>query len=377
MAKNYDCIVAGLGGFGSSALYHVARRGVSVLGLERFGLAHDRGSSHGETRIIRQAYFEHPDYVPLCRRAYELWRDLEEETGRQLARWCSVLLAGPAEGETVAGAKAASRLHGVPLQEVSRDEARTRFPGFRFPDDSSLVFEPQAGYLLVEECVRSHIRRAADHGAVLKTGERVVDWDADGRTVRVQTDRAAYEAARLIVTAGPWAAELLSELGLALRVVRKPVLWHRAVPQGVPRDRLPVFYVERPAGAFYGVPGLDGRTVKLAEHTGGREVSDPAQVDRALHPEDLRPVQEFIRKMVLFVEAHPVRHAVCMYTHSPDGHFVVDRHPQHETIAFGAGFSGHGFKFTPVLGAALADLALEGRTEHPITFLRCDRDSLQ
>ncbi|MBW3542390.1 MAG: N-methyl-L-tryptophan oxidase, partial [Planctomycetes bacterium] len=221
----FDCIVLGVGGFGSGALYHLARRGVRVLGIDRFVPPHGRGSSHGESRIIRQAYFEHPDYVPLCRRACELWRELESETGRDLMRLCGLLIVGPPDGEAVPGANAAARQHGVTIENLSRAEAAARFPTFGFPEASQAVYEPVAGYLHVEECLAAHIERAVAHGAELLTNEIVHEWSVSNGEVAVVTNRGRYTAARLIITAGPWASRVLADLGVPLCVVRKPQLW--------------------------------------------------------------------------------------------------------------------------------------------------------
>jgi sarcosine oxidase len=348
-----------------------------VLGLEQFGAAHDRGSSHGETRIIRKAYFEHPDYVPLLRRAYALWRELESESGRSLMHLCGLMLAGPPAGEAIPGAKLSAELHGLNIESVSPVEASQRFPGFRIPQGFDVVFEADAGYLEVENCVRAHIERARSYDAAMRLDETVLNWASDGRTVRVRTDRDEYEAGTLIVTAGAWSRRLLSGVNVRLTVLRKPVFWHAVTSAVYDLDRgAPAFYFEMPAGAFYGFPSLDGRTVKLAEHTGGGPVDDPAGIDRTVRQGDHESVRRFIEQAMPALNPQPVRHSVCMYTMTPDGHFLVDRHPEHANVVFGAGFSGHGFKFTSVLGEALADLALEGRTELPIGFLGIERAGL-
>ena len=374
MPDTYDAIVIGLGGFGSGALYHLARRGVRVLGIEQFGVAHDRGSSHGETRIIRKAYFEHPDYVPLLVRAYELWRELESECGRTLMHLGGLMLAGPPEGEAIAGAKLAARLHRIQIEEIDAVAGRRRFPGFRVPEGFSVLFEPEAGYLEVENCVRAHLEQAVAHGALVHTDETVLDWTSDGTRATVRTDRDSYEAASLVITAGPWASTVAGDLELPLQVVRKPAFWHPVMNRHYDVSAgAPAFYFEMPAGAFYGFPSLDGATLKVAEHTGGRPVSDASRVDRSAHPDDIAPVAEFVRTSLPGIIPEPVRHSVCLYTLTPDHHFIIDRHPEHPNVSIGAGFSGHGFKFTTVLGQALADLAADGRTDLPIGFLSATR----
>jgi sarcosine oxidase len=377
MRTNYDCIVLGLGGFGSGALDHLARRGQTVLGIERFGVAHDRGSSHGETRIIRQAYFEHPDYVPLLKRAYDLWAELEDDCRRPLANYCGLMLAGPPDGEAISGAHISAAQHGIAIEDVPRSQFEGRFPGFRIPDKFAAVYEPGAGFLRVEECVRAHIERAEQHGATLALDETVISWSANGDTIRLQTDRGEYSSAQLVITAGAWAQDLLADLHVPLTVLRKPIFWHAVTTSDHNASAgRPAFYVETAAGAFYGFPALDDRSLKVAEHTGGRFVDDPLQLDREIHPFDTDPVRTFLENHMSGVDLDPVQSAVCMYTMTEDHHFIVDRHPEHPNVVVGAGFSGHGFKFTTVLGEAMADLAVDGKTDLPIGFLSIHRDTL-
>jgi sarcosine oxidase len=375
MSSVYDCIVLGVGGFGSGALYHLARRGLKVLGLEQFSPVHDRGSSHGETRIIRQAYYEHPDYVPLLLRGYELWNDLESETGKQVLFPVGLFLAGYPGGEVVPGTEHAAALHGLPLDCFTPEEARRRFPGYDFPDDFRIIFERQAGYLAVEECVRTHISAALQLGAELRSGETVLGWEVRRGTVHVRTDQGEYQAARLVITAGAWASQLLAGLNVQLRVLRKFLGWFPTQSDVYnASEGNSTFVYELPGGKFfYGFPSIDGQAIKVAEHSGGDEVADPRQVDRSAHPVDVQNLAGFVRDYLPQVGTALDRHAVCLYTMSPDSHFVVDRHPQHPQVVFGAGFSGHGFKFTSVIGEALADLAADGKTALPIDFLSLAR----
>ena len=383
MADVFDVIVLGLGGFGSGAAYHLARRGLRVLGLDRFGPAHDRGSSHGETRIIRKAYFEHPDYVPLLLRAYDLWADLEAESQRQLFWKCGLMLAGLPESEAISGARLSANQHDLTIENLSASAAMQRWPGFRVPDSFDVVFEPDAGFLKVEDCVRTHLDRAVTRGATLLFDEPVVSWSSTGNEVRVRTASREFIAASLVITAGSWAAAVLSDLKLPLQVLRKPIFWHETTTAACNLDSgMPTFYFEMPSNvghvsnvphSFYGFPSLDGQALKVAEHSGGDLVDDPLLVDRQLHDSDVRPVSEFLQACLPSVRSQPARHSVCMYTVSPDRHFVVDRHPLFPNVVIGCGFSGHGFKFTSVLGEALADLAANGRTELPIDFLNLRR----
>lgn len=374
MAETYDVIVLGVGGFGSGAFYHLAKRCQKVLGIEQFGIAHDQGSSHGETRIIRKAYFEHPNYVPLAIRAYDLWRDLESESGQNLMRLSGVLLAGPSEGQAVSGAKVSAKQHGLLLEELTPKEARDRFPGLKFDDQFAVVHEPDAGYLYVEKCVTAHIVQAQKLGGVLKTRETVLDWSSDNKTVKVQTDKSQYEARGLVITAGPWAVRMLKGLSVTLKVLRKPVFWskvHAGFEKTIPG--WPGFLFELPQGVFYGLPGSDGASLKLAEHTGGQVVEDPAKASRQVLPQDQQAIEGFIRQCVPAARMDFQRQSVCFYTMTPDSHFLIDRHSGYSNVVFGAGFSGHGFKFTSVLGLALSEMISGGSTSLPVQFLSLSR----
>lgn len=369
-----DVLVAGVGGCGASALYHLARRGVRAIGIDRFPPGHDRGSSHGDTRVIRQAYFEHPDYVPLLRRAYDLWREIEDDADATLLELCGLLLMGPPEGEALAGCREASEKYGVPLDEVDAAAVVDRFPSVRLADGLSAVWEPLGGYLRVEECVRTYARRAVEQGAQLRTGESIVGWEAHGDHVMVRTDAATYEADRLVLCPGAWAPDVLGDVGAAFQILRKVLLWY---PRQNDSAALPdhAFFFELPYGLFYGFPSIDGATVKLAEHSGGGEVGDPLAVDRALSAPDHAAPDRFVRDALPGVTPSVAQHAVCLYTMTKDGHFVVDTHPEHENVVFAAGFSGHGFKFMSAMGAILAELAVDGRTDSSIDFLGVSRFS--
>jgi len=372
----YDAIVLGSGGVGSAALDHLARRGAHVLGLDRFAPGHDRGSSHGDTRIIRQAYYEHPDYVPLVLRAYELWAELSERRGVCLGRELGLLQVGPPEGEVLCGVLASAAHHGLDVERLDGDEIEARWPGFRARGALAGVFERRAGYLRVEECVKAHAAEAVAHGAELRVGCDVQSWRAEGSGVVVETSQGNFSAGALVVTAGAWASQMLDDLGIWFEVRRKPVFWFDQASADYQADRCPCFLFETPSGIYYGMPQIDDGQVKAAEHTGGAVVDDPAMLDRQMHTADLTPVDQFLAVHLPKIVRRPVRHSVCMYTMTRDSHFVVDRHPEHPQVVFAAGLSGHGFKFTSVLGEALADLATAGRTRLPIGFLACQRPGI-
>jgi sarcosine oxidase len=373
----YDVIVLGTGGVGSAAAYHVARRGAKVLGIDRFPGGHDRGSSHGQTRVIRQAYFEHPGYVPLLLRAYELWRDLEQVSGVDLLHQVGLLQVGPPDGVVIRGVLESASRHSLAVQQLTAEEAHRRFPGFRVAEGYAGVFEPAAGYLKVERCVLAHLAAAKACGAELRYGLQARSWRLDDRGVRIETDQGDFAAAKLIITAGPWAPQLLADLGVPLVVRRKHLYWFPAGDRRYGQKQgCPTYLFELPYGIFYGFPRIDDLGVKVAEHSGGATVADPLTDTRELDAADLARVEAFLAAHLPGV-GRPMQHrTVCYYTMSPDEHFVVDRHPQYASVFFAAGLSGHGFKFTSVLGDALADLASEGRTALPIRFLSLARFAL-
>jgi len=376
MPARFDCdvIVWGLGAMGSATAWRLAEAGARVIGFEQFGPAHDRGSSHGETRIIRKAYFEHPDYVPLLEVAYRLWRELETGLPRPLFQPVGLFLAGPPGSEAVEGTLAAGREHQLPLERLSPSQARVRFPGFRFDDDFEVVWEQQAGYLEVERCVLAQLDRARALQADLRFHTPITGWNGDERGVTVETADGTVRARSLVVTAGPWSGPLVP--GLTVR--RKPVFWFPA-PAGLLQSQgAGTFFFDLPVGQFYGFPsrepaGSASPTFKVAEHSGGAVVDDPAQVDRTQQAADLEKMRAFLRQHIPGAGPIPSAHSVCLYTLTTDQHFVIDRHPEQPAVVVGAGFSGHGFKFAPVVGQALADLALQGESTLPIGFLGWNR----
>lgn len=369
----YDVIVLGAGGVGSAATLQLAQRGLRVLGIDRFAPPHDRGSSHGQTRIIRQAYFEHADYVPLALESYRLWEELERASGQRLKVETGLMQAGPADGVVVPGVMHAARVHGLDVEELSAGEIERRWPAFRNLDGMVGAFERRAGYLRVEDCVAACLAAAKMCGADLLDGVEVLDWSIAGE-VRVRTTDGVYAAERLVIAAGAWTSQLLHALRLDLKVRRKMMMWHAAGdPQLHASAGFPCFLFECPDGVFYGMPAIDRRGLKVAQHDGGSVVVDPLMVDRELRESDRAPVESFLRRHLPEVTIPCAEHAACLYTMSPDENFIVDRHPEDPRVVFAAGLSGHGFKFTPALGRALAELAIDGETSLPVNFLSLKR----
>lgn len=369
----YQAIVLGVGGVGSAALDHLARRGVRVLGLDRFPPGHDRGSSHGATRIIRQAYFEHPHYVPLVLRAYDLWDELARRVSQTLYEEVGLLQIGPPRGEVVGGVLASAEAHGLEVDRLSAEQITRQWPGFHVPDAMGGVYERRAGFLHVERCVSAQASLAVAAGAELLTDRAIVSWQADGSGIVVRTDRETLCADALVICTGAWAGQMLANIGVRFEVRRKPLFWFETLDEAYRKEHCPAFLYELPQGIFYGTPQLDADGVKVAEHTGGDVVADPLDLVRQMTAIDLLPVEQFVRACLPRAGRRVTRHSVCMYTMSPDAHFVVDRHPLHPQVIFVAGLSGHGFKFTPVLGEIIADLIIDGQTKQPIDFLRRSR----
>jgi len=373
-----DVLIIGTGAVGSAAMYYLAERGVNVVGLDRFPVAHDKGSSHGQTRIIRLAYFEHPNYVPLLNRSYELWKDLEEKSGNQLYSETGIIQIGPADGEIVAGVRESAQQHGLEIENLTASDVTSRYPGFLVPEGMEAVFEKRAGFLKVEQSIKTYIDLALNYGAELHTGVSVDSWkrSSDNR-IEVITDRGVFSADNLIVTAGAWATDLLRPLNLNLTVVRKPLFWFESDRTYDIEAGCPAFFYETPQGAFYGFPSIDELGLKVAEHTSGDPVLDPLKIDRSLHKTDKTKIDGFItRHLSKMHNPRMTDHKICMYTRSEDEHFIVDSIPGSPQVNFVAGLSGHGFKMASVLGEIMADLAINKSTNHPIEFLSAKRFTL-
>lgn len=370
-----DVIIVGLGAMGSAAAYHLARRGVRVIGLEQYTPVHDRGSSHGRSRIIREAYFEHPDYVPLIQRAYEQWRALQEGSGARLLVMTGGLMIGPDDGVLVQGALASARTHSLPYELIPADEVQRRFPPFRLPPGTVAVQEPNAGVLFPEACVRAHLDGAARAGAALHFEEPVLRWTADGERVEVVTATQTYAASRLVITAGPWAPQVLRALGLPLAVERNVMYWFAPLrtPAAFAPERFPIYICEyRRDAFFYGFPAEPDAGVKVAHHHSG-VFCTPQTIRREVAPDEVARMRALLAAHLPDANGALLQTATCMYTNTPDGHFIIDRHPQWSHVTLACGFSGHGFKFASVVGEVLADLAIDGWTRHPIDLFRLAR----
>jgi sarcosine oxidase len=373
----FDTVVVGLGGMGSATLYQLARRGHKVLGVERFTIPHEMGSSHGITRIIRLAYFEHPSYVPLLRRAYTLWRAAGDAVGEQLLWTTGSLDIGLPEGGLVEGSRQACELHGLAHEVLSAVDVHRRFPGYDLPAEASAVFQPEGGYLLAERCVVAHATLAERAGAAIHVGERVLDWEADASGVRVRTDRAVYAADRLVLTAGAWMAKLAPILSGIAAPERQVVGWFQPLaPELFEPARFPVFNMRVAEGTFYGVPAVGRPGLKVGRWHHRREAVDPDAMDRSCGPADEAVLRQCVRRYFPQAAGPALALNACLFTNSPDEQFIIDLHPAHPRVSLAAGFSGHGFKFCSVVGEIMADLAESGRTRHDIGMFTLGRSEV-
>lgn len=355
--SRYDVIIAGLGAMGSAAAFHLARRGVRVLGLDRHTPPHTFGSSHGDTRIIREAYFEHPVYVPMVQRAFELWRELEKVSGTALLTETGGLMIGRPDSDVVAGARRSAEAHGLPHALLSASDVRARFPALRPDHDMVAVWEPRAGILFPEACISATLAQARQHGAVCCFAEPVQNWVADGDDIRVSTTRGEYRARRLIITAGAWIGSLLPTLDLPFRIERQVLHWFEVASdaESFAVERCPIHLWQFDGRRFfYGFPDLGGG-VKAAFHHDG-EVTTIEGVRREVAPEEVESMRAVLRRFVPGADGGLRASVVCVYTNTPDEHFWIDRHPYHQEVLIASPCSGHGFKFAPAIGEILADL---------------------
>ncbi len=370
----YDVAIAGLGAMGSAAAYHLAKRGERVLGLDRYSPPHDLGSSHGPTRIIREAYFEDPSYVPIVRRAHELWRELQEVSGRDLLLQTGGLMIGRPEDDLVKGSETSARLHELPFEMLSSSELVKRFPGLRPTDDMAAIWDPMAGILYPEACIEAHLTLARAAGADLRFDEPVVDWRAECEGVEVRTTKTSYKAKKLIISAGAWLPALTPDLGLPIEVERQVLFWFepRSNPALFKAGVCPIFVFDYDGEHhLYGFPDL-GEGVKAAlMHQG--EPSDADTLRRDVDDRDEQAIRSQLERFLPDVVGRRIDAQVCMFTNTPDLHFLIDFHPRHSQVVIASPCSGHGFKFASAIGEILADLVEEGKTRHDISLFGVDR----
>lgn len=360
MKATFDIGIVGLGAVGSSALHHAALAGLSAVGFDRFAPPHTLGSSHGGSRIIRRAYFEGSMYVPLLSRAYELWKHLEEASGRSLMHMNGCLTIGKADGETLHAARAGAEAYEIPFDLLSPHEVGERFPAFHLRDDEAALFEPEAGWLDPEACISTHLELAARSGAEIRVDEPVRTWGVVGDDVRIETHSGTFDVRRLVLCAGGWIAPLLREIDVPLKIERQVNGWFRPT---VADDRFrpehcPVYVWKYDSGGvLYGFPDT-GDGVKTGLHHTGEFVDHPDELDRSVHEEDLHALRRRTKQLLPRACGEVVKSATCFYTNTPDEHFLIDRHPGLERVVYASACSGHGFKASNAVGESLVRLAV-------------------
>jgi len=361
-AERFDTVIVGLGAMGSAALHHLALRGVKVLGVDTFATPHVHGSTHGRTRIIREAYYEHPCYVPIVQRAYELWAQLEREIGEQLFVQTGGLMIGPPDGEIFAGALRSATEHGLAHTILEPREVHARFPGFRVPEGSMALHEPRAGLLFPEKCVEAHLALARRAGASVRTGVTVTAWDADD-DVRILTDAGELRARTLILAAGPWLPALVPELELPLEVERQLFHWFEPAshPEWYDAAHSPISLIEYARDRFFATFPDVGHGVKAGVHHEGEVIDIDAPRAPASEAEGAE-MQALLARYLPQAAGRILDRATCVYTNTPDHDFVLDRHPEHPNVIIASPCSGHGFKFSSAIREILADFVTSRQT---------------
>jgi len=374
--ERFDAIVIGIGGAGSAALYHLARRGKRVLGIEQFGIAHELGSSHGLTRIIRLAYYEHPDYVPLLRRAYELWRGLERDSGKRLLHITGSIDAGPPDSQVFAGSLESCRVHNLPHEVLTSAELTRRFPGYHLPDNTMALLQPEGGFLIPEQCIESHVALAREAGATVLTREKVLGWSEKNGSVEVRTGSGSFLASQLVITAGAWISELLPHLRELVQPERLVLGWFALQrPDLFSPARFPVFNLTVEEGRFYGFPAFGIPGFKFGRWHHREEITAPDSMDRAIHQADRELLPAFARRYFPDGAGEGLQFKTCLFTNTPDEHFLLERHSS--IVTYASACSGHGFKFCSVIGEIMAQLALDGTTPHDILPFALDRPRIR
>ncbi len=368
--KSLDAVVVGSGAMGSAALFHLARRGARVAGFDAYTPPHALGSSHGETRMIREAYYEDVRYVPLLRRAYELWHDLARNAATELIVETGGVFAGPPQGVLIAGIEIAGREHGIAIERLAGEALVARAPWLRLPGDMVAVTEPRAGFLHPERCIEAHLRLAAAGGADVHSDEPVMHWRASDDGVVVETKNGRYAAARLILCAGAGMTAWLADAGVETTVTRQPIFWFTTGSNTASLDRVWAIQIDDER-LLYGFPDVGGG-LKATIHYGG-EPTTWQTVNRAVGPDEARETQELLARYLPGVHGDLLRAVACIYTNTRDHHFAIDSHPSHANTLLVSACSGHGFKFASAIGEAAAQWATDGASKLDLSLFSLDR----
>lgn len=372
--KHYNAIVAGVGGMGSATCYQLARRNKRVLGIERFDVPHDLGSSHGYTRIIRLAYYEHPSYVMLLKRAYELWDEIESRTGQKLLHKTGSIDAGPADSWVFKGSLQSCVEFDLPHEVLNGEELSRRFPGYRLPRETLAVFQPDGGFLVPEQATVTFVEAAHALGAEIHGREALLEWEPWGDGVRVLTDRDEYTADALVFTGGSWSQNLLPFLRNLAVPERQVLAWLQpSRPELFRPENFPVFNCLVPEGRYYGFPVFAVPGFKFGRYHHFEETGEAEYMSREAYREDEEVLRDFAARYFPDGAGPTMILKACMFTNSPDRHFIIDLHPSFPQVSFAAGFSGHGYKFASVIGEIMADLAERRASRHDISLFNLAR----
>ena len=378
---HYDVIVIGVGSMGAAACWELARRGERVLGLDQFDIVHERGSHSGQSRIIRKAYFEHPDYVPLLERSYQKWQAFEKLTNTEIYFRTGIIYMGKASSASISGTKESSARYQIPLRDLDPQERKNTCSAFRIPGDFECFIEEDAGFIIPDRAIKLYTSEAVGQGATIKPNTAVNGWRIVNGKIEVETNQGSYTSSRLIITAGSWAQKMIPGLPTKLSVTKQILAWIKNVnPEKFSLGKFPCWFVDdADKGLYYGFPMLPNDQfagpfgLKLALHQRG-ESFDPTSVDKSVPLSAMEDIRYFIDRYMPAIQKPEIEYKQCLYTYSEDSDFIIDHLPGYENqVTIACGFSGHGFKFVPVVGEVLADLATKGRTDLPVAFLGLNR----
>lgn len=372
--QQYDVIVVGVGGMGSAAAYHLSQRGYDVLGIERYDIPNSMGSSHGSTRIIRKVQPEGPEYVPLVERAYELWEDLEANTGRDLLHRTGSIHAGGPGTDVVEDAQTSCEANDIEYEKLSGESVNERFPGFELPEEFSAIFQKEGGFLDCEQSISAHVEAAHAEGATIHGREQVIEWSETEKGVTVQTDKHRYRADELLLTAGSWTSELLDSLAKEIVPVRALMTWLQPKKRELfTPDKFPVFVVRDQEEGGYGFPVYDVPGFKFGRASDLRKVTNPDNMNREPTVAEEELHRRYAKKFFPDAVGPTLSLRTCIQSYSADNDFVLGRVPDYDSVTVGTGFSGHGFKFVSVMGEILADCVDKGKTTLDISDHSIDR----
>ena len=379
MNHHYEVIVVGAGSMGMAAGYYLSRKGVRTLMIDAFDPPHSNGRHSGDTRLIRHACGEGPAYAPLALRAQTLWDDLAAKTSETIFRKTGVLTFGPASSQFVKQAIESGHTWDMNIETLSAGAVNERWPGAVLDDADIACYEPDAGVLFSDNCIRTFRRLALDNGAELKTEAPVTNIDVAADSVTVETDGEVFTADKLIVSGGAWNKKILSdlELNIAVQASRRTIAWFKSNELLYNADTFPGFFGDLPSGVFYGFPSIDGGGVKAGRYDNGDD-AEPEYINRefGIYDKDEGDVRGFLDAYMPEASGRMNVGSTCLFTNTPDENFVIDLHPEHSHIAIAAGFSGHGYKFSTAVGEILSELVTEGTTEQDISLFSAKRPAL-